>query len=120
MEGVAIILSIDKTTQLCYNYATNMKECDYMPIIMPIKEMRNTNNISDLAHKEQEPIFITKNGYSDLVIMSSELYDEMAEISKTDKAIFEARQEGGYIPLRDVIDDLKRKHYEKVCSYHEQ
>ena len=23
-------------------------------------------------HKEQEPIFITKNGYSDLVVMSSE------------------------------------------------
>lgn len=34
-----------------------------------------------LAHKEQEPIFITKNGYSDLVVMSSELYDKFAKIN---------------------------------------
>ena len=46
-----------------------------MPIIMPIKDLRNTTEISNIAHKEQEPIFITKNGYSDLVVMSSELYD---------------------------------------------
>lgn len=46
-----------------------------MPLIMPIKDLRNTIEISNIAHKEQEPIFITKNGYSDLVVMSSELYD---------------------------------------------
>ena len=34
-----------------------------MPIIMPIKDLRNTTEISNIAHKEQEPIFITKNGY---------------------------------------------------------
>lgn len=39
-----------------------------MPIIMPIKDLRNTTEISNIAHKEQEPIFITKNGYSDLVV----------------------------------------------------
>ena len=44
-----------------------------MPLIMPIKELRNTTEISNIAHKQQEPIFITKNGYSDLVVMSSEL-----------------------------------------------
>ena len=49
-----------------------------MPIIMPIKDLRNTTEISNIAHKEQEPIFITKNGYSDLVVMSSELYDKFA------------------------------------------
>ena len=47
-----------------------------MPLIMPIKDLRNTTQISNIAHKEQEPIFITKNGYSDLVVMSSELYDK--------------------------------------------
>ena len=49
-----------------------------MPLILPIKELRNTNDISNIAHKHHEPIFITKNGYSDLVVMSSELYDEFA------------------------------------------
>ena len=64
-----------------------------MPLIMPIKELRNTNEISNLAHKEQEPIFITKNGYSDLVVMSSELYDRFARINRIDQAIFESEQE---------------------------
>ena len=44
-----------------------------MPTIKPIRDLRNTTEISELAHKMQEPIFITKNGYSDLVVMSAEL-----------------------------------------------
>lgn len=50
-----------------------------MPIIMPIKDLRNTNEISNIAHQVQEPIFITKNGYSDLVVMSSELYNQFSQ-----------------------------------------
>ena len=42
-----------------------------MPLIMPIKDLRNTTEISNIAHKEQEPIF--KNGYGNLVVMNSEL-----------------------------------------------
>ncbi len=61
-----------------------------MPIIIPIKELRNTTEISNLAHKEQEPIFITRNGYSDLVVMSSELYDKFAKIHGIDQAIYES------------------------------
>ncbi len=48
-----------------------------MPVIMPIKDLRNTSEISDMAHKTQEPIFITKNGYGDLVVMSMETYEEL-------------------------------------------
>ena len=58
-----------------------------MPLIMPIKDLRNTTEISNIAHKEQEPIFITKNGYSDLVVMSSELYDKFARMNRIDQAI---------------------------------
>ena len=56
-----------------------------MPLIMPIKDLRNTTEISNIAHKEQEPIFITKNGYSDLVVMSSELYDKFARMNRIDE-----------------------------------
>ena len=31
-----------------------------MPLIMPIKDLRNTTEISNIAHKEQEPIFLLK------------------------------------------------------------
>ena len=56
-----------------------------MPLIMPIKDLRNTTEISNIAHKEQEPIIITKNGYSDLVAMSSELYDKFARMNRIDE-----------------------------------
>ena len=56
-----------------------------MPLIMPIKDLRNTTEISNIAHKEQEPIFITKNGYRDLVVKSSELYDKFARMNRIDE-----------------------------------
>lgn len=56
-----------------------------MPLIMHIKDLRNTTEISNIAHKEQEPIFITKNGYSDLAVMSSELYDKFARMNRIDE-----------------------------------
>ena len=64
-----------------------------MPTIMPIRDLRNTSEISDLAHRLQEPIFITKNGYSDLVVMSTELYEKYALNNRIDQAIFDAETE---------------------------
>lgn len=86
-----------------------------MPLIMPIKELRETNKISMIAHKEQEPIFITKNGYSDLVVMSSELYEQLAQTNRIDRAIYESEremQEGGEsIDLDSAFEELNKKYY---------
>ncbi len=86
-----------------------------MPIIRPIKDLRNTNEISELAHNEQEPIFITKNGYSDLVIMSSELYDRFARINRIDQAIFESEEDvlNGNEPQDaiSVFENLEKKYF---------
>ncbi len=46
-----------------------------MPQIIPIKDLKNTSEISDMCHKSNEPIYITKNGYGDMVIMSMEIYE---------------------------------------------
>ena len=46
-----------------------------MPQIIPIKDLKNTSEISDLCHKSQEPIYITKNGYGDMVIMSMDIFE---------------------------------------------
>lgn len=64
-----------------------------MPQIRPITDLRNTNEISEACHTSREPIFITKNGYGDLVIMSMETYDSILETSATDRAISEAEAE---------------------------
>lgn len=46
-----------------------------MPQIIPIKELKNTSEISDMCHRADGPIYITKNGYGDMVIMSMENYE---------------------------------------------
>ena len=43
--------------------------------IIPIKELKNTAKVSELCHKSNEPIYITKNGYGDMVLMSMELFE---------------------------------------------
>lgn len=49
-----------------------------MPIIKPISDLRNkANEISELAHSHDEPIFITKNGEGNLVVMSMTHYSRM-------------------------------------------
>lgn len=48
-----------------------------MPQIIPIKDLKNTSEISDMCHKTDEPIYITKNGYGDMVIMSMENYENV-------------------------------------------
>lgn len=48
-----------------------------MPQIRPITDLRNTTEISELCHAKNEPVFITKNGYGDLVIMSMEAYEAL-------------------------------------------
>lgn len=64
-----------------------------MPQIRPITDLRNTTEISNLCHAGKEPIFITKNGYGDMVVMSMETYDELLSVVATDAAIAEAEAE---------------------------
>ena len=46
-----------------------------MPQIIPIKDLKDTANVSELCHTLNEPIYITKNGYEDMVLMSMEYYE---------------------------------------------
>ena len=41
-----------------------------MPQIIPIKDLEDTANVSELCHTLNEPIYITKNSYGDMVLMS--------------------------------------------------
>lgn len=46
-----------------------------MPQSIPIKELKKTSEISEMCHEADGPIYITKNGYGDMVIMSMENYE---------------------------------------------
>lgn len=47
-----------------------------MPQIIPIRDLKKTNEISQMCKETNEPIFVTKNGYGEMVIMSMEVYEE--------------------------------------------
>ena len=86
-----------------------------MPQIRPITDLRNTNEISDICHARREPVFITKNGYGDLVVMSIETYEAMLENAAVDAAISEAEAEferdGQLHDAREALASLKRTHF---------
>lgn len=86
-----------------------------MPQIRPITDLRNTTEISEVCHASREPLFITKNGYGDLVVMSIEAYDEMIKTIETDKAIAEAEAEYAagdqLFDARTALSSLRRKHF---------
>ena len=86
-----------------------------MPQIRPITDLRNTSEISELCHANREPVFITKNGYGDLVVMSIEAYDELIGTARTDVAIREAEKEfeadGVLLDARTALPALRRKYF---------
>ena len=62
-------------------------------IIKPSTALRNDyGSISDLAHKEDRPIYITKNGEGDLVIMSIDAFERREEVLKLRAKLAAAEQ----------------------------
>lgn len=54
-----------------------------MPIIRSSSELqRNFGVINDLAHKTREPIYITRNGESSLVVMDADAFDEAFDLKR--------------------------------------
>lgn len=64
---------------------------------LPIKALKEPNKISEMCNETNEPIFITKNGYGDMVIMSMKTYEERIERIN----MFDAIQDG----LANIEDD---------------
>ena len=89
-----------------------------MPQIRPITDLRNTTEISALCHAKREPLFITKNGYGDLVVMSIEMYEEMLDAARVDAAIHAAEEayeaDGVLRDAREALSALRRKHFGAV------
>ena len=84
-----------------------------MPQIMPIKELKNTSSISEICHKAEEPIFITKNGYGDMVLMSMELFeatqkkwDMYRDIELSEQQI----ENGDTKHARKALSDIREKY----------
>ena len=84
-----------------------------MPQIIPIRDLRDTNKMSEMCGESQEPIFITKNGYGDMVIMSMAVYEQrMARLEAREK-IMEGKAQADAGELLDgpaTMEAIKKKH----------
>jgi PHD/YefM family antitoxin component YafN of YafNO toxin-antitoxin module len=90
-----------------------MKGADLMPRIIPIRDLKDTAAISQMCSESPEPIYITKNGYGDMVIMSMKAYEEklfMADVYlKLAEAEAEVR-EGKVSDAREGLRALRDKY----------
>jgi len=83
-----------------------------MPLIRPISDLRNrSTEISDLCHSEDQPVFITKKGKGNLVVMSQAHYERLHNLVEIYQKLGEAEAldaagEQG-ITHREIVDRLK-------------
>lgn len=49
-----------------------------MKLIRPVSDLRNNfADISKTVHETAQPVFLTKNGYGDMVVMSMEAFESL-------------------------------------------
>ena len=89
-----------------------------MPTIRPISDLRNNfQQISEVCHKDGEPVFITKNGQGDLVVMSVALYEKQQGLLELYQKLAEAEQESSNnapkVYHKDFMKQLREKINEK-------
>ena len=85
-----------------------------MPIIKPISDLRNkANEISKLCHSQDQPVYITKKGKGDLVVMSQAHYEHLLSLLELyqklgDAEALDAAGEKG-ITHREMMRRLRAK-----------
>lgn len=85
-----------------------------MPIIRPISDLRNNfNQIAEICHKEGQPVFITKNGQGDLVVMSQAFFEKQQALielyQKLGEAEVQAAQNIQRKPHKDLMKELRSR-----------
>ena len=84
-----------------------------MPRIIPIRDLKDTAAISQMCSESKEPIYITKNGYGDMVLMSMKAYEErmmMLDVYARLAAAEDEVQAGKVTDARASLRELRQKH----------
>lgn len=84
-----------------------------MPRIIPIRDLKDTSAISQMCSESNDPIYITKNGYGDMVIMSMKAYEEKMWLLDVYAKITEAEEEikvGKTVDARSALKELRAQH----------
>ena len=85
-----------------------------MAQIIPIRDLRKCAEVSEMCKKANEPIFVTRNGYGDMVIMSMETYEEKIAQNEIYEQVMLAEEEikngAKPIPAKEVFASLRKKY----------
>lgn len=84
-----------------------------MPRIIPIRDLKDTAAISQMCSESPEPIYITKNGYGDMVIMSMQAYEEKMLLLDAYEKLSTAEEEvksGKVTDGHAALKELRAKH----------
>lgn len=86
-----------------------------IPCIKPVTELRNNfNEVADLCRDEHEPVFLTRNGHPDLVLMSQALYESRMTRLEVYEKLWAAQEEirsgKPLIPFDDAMAKLRIKY----------
>ena len=66
------------TVQLSPNSTTKGEEMTYC---VPMKEMKDTSSFADMIKQTNHPVFVTKNGREEFVVMSTEVFERTHQFS---------------------------------------
>ena len=69
--------------------------------IIPIRNLRDTTKISEMCNATNEPIFVTKNGYGDMVVMSMATYEQRLAQAEMYNKIMEGKAQADKGELLD-------------------
>ncbi len=78
-----------------------------MPHIIPIRDLKDTAAISQMCSESTEPIFITKNGYGDMVIMSMKTFEEKMFMADVYAKLAEAEAQAAAGKVSDAREGLR-------------
>ncbi|GBG10202.1 prevent-host-death protein [Paenibacillus sp. MY03] len=78
-----------------------------MPHIRPVSDLRNNfAEISKIVHETLEPVFLTKNGHGDMVVMSIEQYENIQYNNEIFAKLKEAEIEANNSDVRFSHDEV--------------
>lgn len=81
--------------------------------IFSIRHLENTTQITQMCKESKEPIFVTKNGYGDMVVMSLEAYEEKMMLLDVEAKLAQSADEfraGRVMDARKSLQKLREKH----------
>ncbi len=78
--------------------------------IIPIRDLKDTTKVSLTCHQTNKPIFVTKNGYGDMVVMSLDAYQQQQEEILVLQRLLNAKQ--GNLVDADTVNEAVSKIYE--------